>query len=827
MSINSLLLITTLLLNSNIEGIASIISNKESNIYHEVSNGGKNSIEQHQANIKCSTSNYELAAMFSKEMVEKLIGSTKVLPFWFENSNKFWYSYKTPQGRRYYLVDPEKGTKKLLFDNAKMAARLTEIVKNPYDAANLPLERFLLEGDSVFTFTVTTPQPGAGVKVQGFRYDFQKDILREVKDYKMPKFYPVWGSVSPDKKYAVYSQEFNLYLLCWEDYEKSRNNPSDSTIKAIQLTFDGSANFSYGPNISNIYTVDKEKKMKKRPEIVWSPDSKRFALIRIDERDVKDLWVVNSLSEPRPKLDMYKYQMPGEKEAPKRHLYVYDIDEMEINEVPIQHFKDQDIIIHKVPRQSRIQFNEIKIDYWEGTDERFYVTVTSRDHKRIDFCEILPIKNEINILIEERMNSYIESKPPVVLENNIVWWSERDGWAHLYNYDMRGNLIGRVTGGEFHVDEIVATDTLKKRILFTANGVDPAINPYYTHLYQVGLDGENMANITPGDFDNKPFVSADAMYVVNNLSRVDTAPASILVNAEGKQVITLEESDLSLLFGMGYKFPEQFKVKAADGITDLYGVMYKPYDFDSTKQYPVIEHVYPGPQTEAVNTSWDGVADQTDRLAQLGFIVVTIGNRGGHPARSKWYHNFGYGNIRDYGLEDKKYAIEQLSAKYPFIDKSKVGIHGHSGGGFMTAAALFKYPDFFKVGVSISGNHDNRIYNRFWGERYQGVTEVISAKGDTTFLFNVDKTTQIANNLKGHLLLITGDQDNNVHPAHTYRLANALIKANKRFDMFVFPGQRHNFGQVSEYLFWLTADYFSKHLIGDFQDGTDFFQINN
>ncbi|MGN0022326.1 MAG: alpha/beta hydrolase family protein, partial [Sphingobacterium hotanense] len=306
-----------------------------------------------------------------------------------------------------------------------------------------------------------------------------------------------------------------------------------------------------------------------------------------------------------------------------------------------------------------------------------------------------------------------------------------------------------------------------------------------------------------------------ANYFVDNFSRVNTAPVSNLYNSNGQLIMKLEESDLSQLFAAGYKFPEPFKVKAGDGVTDLYGVMYKPFDFDSTKTYPIIEYVYPGPQTEAVNKSFGRSMDRIDRLAQMGFIVVSVGNRGGHPSRSKWYHTYGYGNLRDYGLEDKKVVAEQLANKYSFIDIDRVGITGHSGGGFMSTAAMLVYPDFFKVAVSGAGNHENNIYNRWWSERHHGVKENVSAKGDTTFNYQIERNSDLAKNLKGKLLIVTGDIDNNVHPANSIRMVDALIKANKRFDFVLLPGQRHAFGEMTEYFFWRMADYFSEHLLGE------------
>jgi dipeptidyl aminopeptidase/acylaminoacyl peptidase len=306
---------------------------------------------------------------------------------------------------------------------------------------------------------------------------------------------------------------------------------------------------------------------------------------------------------------------------------------------------------------------------------------------------------------------------------------------------------------------------------------------------------------------------------------VNTVPASALYDASGEKVLDLESSDFSQLLAAGYRFPEPFAVKAADGVTDLYGVMYKPFDFDSTRSYPIVEYVYPGPQTESVAKSFSTSAAET-ALAQFGFVVVTVGNRGGNPARSKWYHNYGYGNLRDYGLADKKATVEQLVDRHDFIDGDRVGIYGHSGGGFMSTAAMLVYPDFFKVAVSSSGNHTNNIYNRWWSEKHHGVKEVVSDSGAVSFEYDIDKNPDLAKNLKGHLLLTTGDIDNNVHPGNTLRMVDALIKANKRFDFFMFTGQRHGYGNMSDYWFWLRAEYFVKHLLGDTRWNVDVTELN-
>jgi len=427
------------------------------------------------------------------------------------------------------------------------------------------------------------------------------------------------------------------------------------------------------------------------------------------------------------------------------------------------------------------------------------------------------VNGAVNPIIQERSNVYLDVQKPLLTENGkrLVHWSERDGWGHYYHYDTNGKLINQITKGSFHCEEITGIDPTTQTLFFTASGREKNEDPYYLHHYSVNLNGNGIKLLNPGNFDHQVEMSESSKYFVNNSSRVNTTPESVLLNSNGQKIMTLEKADLSLLFAAGYKFPEPFKVKAGDGTTDLYGVMYKPFDFDSTRTYPIVEYVYPGPQTEAVNKSFGRSMDRIDRLAQFGFIVITVGNRGGHPSRSQWYHTYGYGNLRDYGLEDKKVTAEQLADRYKFIDVNRVGITGHSGGGFMSTAAMLVYPDFFKVAVSGAGNHENQIYNRWWSERHHGVTEKVSAKGDTTFSYQINKNTELAKNLKGRLLIATGDIDNNVHPANSIRMVDALIKANKRFDFLLLPGQRHGFGDMTEYFFWKMGDYFSQYLLGD------------
>ena len=613
---------------------------------------------------------------------------------------------------------------------------------------------------------------------------------------------------------------------------KAAKDEKDSTIVEHRLTTDGIRQFGYG---YGNYSGDTEADSTKRHypgELVWSPDSKRFATMKWDTRKLDDLWVINSVSGKRPELETYKYQMPGEP-GPKGYLYIFTMNDgrtgASARQVKSQAFKDQEVSLQSARRTAKDNYLDYRKNEWLGDNTGFYMVRQSRDLKRLDLCRVDVDSDSTKTIISERERTYVEYRAPFLIGGGkqILHWSERNGWANIYLYNSDGTLVRNLTEGAFHVEDILGVNEKEGYILLSACGVNKDENPYQMHTFRVPLTGGALQQLDMNDMDVLSTASDDAKFFVANYSRVDWTPAVALFSATGKRIADLETADLSLLFEAGYKFPERFKVKAADGVTDLYGAMYKPYDFDSTKVYPICDYVYPGPQVEANNISWSKGFTRTDRLAQIGMIVITVGNRGGHPNRSKWYHNYGYGNLRDYGLEDQKYAIQQLGARHPFIDLDRVGIHGHSGGGFMSTAAILKYPDFFKAAVSCAGNHDNSIYNRWWSEQHHGVLEKID-KGDTTFVYSIQTNPEIASNLKGHLMLVHGDIDNNVHPANTIRVVNALIRANKRFDMLILPGQRHGFGDMNEYFFWRMADYYAEWLIGDSERWKpDITQMNN
>ena len=787
------------------------------------------------AQQKTSKGNYELAARFSPDKLKKMIFSTSVDAHWMKKSDRFWYEYETSQEKKWMLVDPVRRIKTPLFDSDKLAAELTRAVKDPFDGQHLKLDNMkLLADENTLQFTVKSTaevlkkdwaelkaknknsKDSLEKKVHTFQFNLISQQLKEIETEKEPTRL-AWANISPDSSKVVYVKNFNLFWMDKANFLKAVKDLKDTTLVENAITKDGVADYEYGWGNRGDDNVEVEKKKndRKRAPVLWSADSKQFILTRTDQRKVKDLWVIHNTREPRPTLETYKYAMPGEKEQPQSDLVHYSFDTRTLSNLPIDTFKDQTLSLWSTTPAANTRDDDFRPTTWLGNATEFYFSISSRDLKRVDVLRWNLKTNRKELVIEERSNTYIDFEKPELLGNELIWWSERDGWGHFYLYDKSGTLKRQLTSGPYHTARAARVDGTLRKLYFTANGKEKGEDPYYEHLYSVSLDGGVVTLLNKGDFNHEISINDGASYFVSNFSRVNTVPASVLYDRNGAKIMDLETADLSQLMAAGYKFPEPFTFKADDGITDLYGVMYKPFDFDSTRSYPLVQYVYPGPQTEAVNKSFGRGMDRTDRLAQFGFVVVTLGNRGGHPARSKWYHNFGYGDLRDYGLADKKAAVDQLADRHSFIDRSKVGIHGHSGGGFMSTAAMLVYPDVFKVAVSSAGNHENNIYNRWWSEKHHGVQERILPSGDTTFVYQIEKNPDLAKNLKGHLMLSTGDVDNNVHPAGTIRMANALIKAGKRFEFVLLPGQRHGYGDMNEYFFWKMGDYFTAHLLGD------------
>ncbi|MBQ2365074.1 MAG: S9 family peptidase [Alistipes sp.] len=780
------------------------------------------------------TPNYTLAEQFSPMRMRRLVPQTSVEPNWFKDSNKFWYSWNSVNDINYYIVDPASGKQREMWSMAKLAEEVTRQTNYPFDAQHLPIYNIELKEDRYVLFDL---MPAAAMVENNdyypmteegefeefhFKWDIEKQTLEMIEERL--KDVPEWANVSPDGKIAVYQKDNDLWYMTTEDVEKLAKDPADTTIMEYRITTDATEHTAYHWFEDCIEQIKAGERY--RVHLQWSPDSKHFATVRSNTEMLKDFWVINVLKE-RPELFTYKYQMPGE-QSPDFTLELFDTENFERREVDMTKFKEQMLFICNKPFDHSDGYKRYASVVWLGDNDKFYVVRQSRDIKRADVTVVDVATATAKDLVSEQMNTSIEWQIPTLVNGGkeFIQWSERSGWAHLYRYTAEGELINQVTEGDWHVSYILDVDDSKRVIYFAATGYNKDENPYYLHLFRVNYDGTGLKQLDPKGFNGDFSLSDDCRYFTTTYSRVDAAPVSELYTTEGRKVMALQSVDMEPLFAVGYKYPETFVVKAADGITDLHGVMYKPYDFDPSKKYPIIEYVYPGPQTEAVEQSWYQPLIRTDRLAQMGFIVITVGNRGGHPDRSKWYHNYGYGNLRDYGLKDKVVAAQQLAARHSFIDIERVGIHGHSGGGFMSTAAILMYPDFFDVAVSCAGNHDNNIYNRWWSEKHHGIKEVEN-DGEVAFEYHISANHEIASRLKGKLLLVHGDIDENVHPGCTLRVVDALIRANKRFDMLLLPGQRHGFGDMNEYFFWRMADYFAEHLLGDSQRSTDIPQLNN
>ncbi|WP_394795724.1 DPP IV N-terminal domain-containing protein [Armatimonas sp.] len=774
--------------------------------------------------------NWKLANRFTSEILTPFVPSTTLTPGWINKSDTFWYLWRDDTGRKFWKVDAKAKKKSLLFDSTKMAALLSELTQKPYDSTNLPFTTVTFDekdANRMFFSVSEATTPPAPPKTTRYEYDLTKEMLKvapkvgtatpdtEARDFR---------NFSPDKKVFVYAMAHNLYYV---EVKEGKEQPP------IQLTKDGEKDYSFGSREGGFGgggggTRRRQQgegvappppptvELRVRASVTWSKDSKRFYVSRFDSRNVKELFLVNVLSEPRPTLMSYKYAMPGEPGVGQQELFAFSPATKTLDKLPIVKYKDQQVR---------------NVHFQDTTSEALRFVRRDRLQRHAELCEInLSTKAVTPLLAEAVENAFLEIQEVKYIKpgGDFLWFSERTGWGHYYLYANDGKLKNAVTSGPFRVAQITEVDEKKEQLWFVAQGREAGENPYYQHLYRTGLDGKSssLALINSGEAEYTSSVSPSKDFVVDVASRPDLAPKAVLRDRDGKVILDLEETKLERLLELGWRMPERFTVKAADGVNDLYGNLWRPTDFDPKKKYPIIAYVYPGPQTESVNSGFS-VSANNARLAQLGFVVIQIGNRGGNPARSNAYHSFGYYNLRDYGLADKKAGIEQLAARFPWVDIEKVGIFGHSGGGFMTGAALLMppYNEFFKVGVSSAGNHDNNIYNSNWSEQHHGLKEVPvldkdgKPTGETKFEIKVPTNAELAGNLKGKLLLVHGDMDNNVHPGNTIRLVNALIKAGKRFDFMLLPGQDHSFGTMNGYFNQMMMEYFAEHLLGDYQRG--------
>ncbi|PAU94493.1 S9 family peptidase [Aliifodinibius salipaludis] len=705
------------------------------------------------------------------------------------SSDVLIYNTRAEEGVKYVMADPESGEKKKAFDHQRVADTLSEKVDKEIDAQSLSLN----------DVSYSEEENKLSYQMNGQRFETD---LSSYKTEKLPELQKTDELLSPDGKKAVYIKDHNLWM---------RNTETD---ERTQLTTDGEQYYGYATNNAGWVRND-------RPVLLWGPDSEKIATFRHDSRGVGEMYLYNT-KVGHSDLERWKYPLPGDSTVFKIERVVVHADEENPKVIDLDmepDFHRSTISDHIADWGGRFLDNE-----WSADGSQLFFVSSSRDHKVAQLHAADPETGEVRDVLKEEVDTYFESgyseESWTVLEetNEVIWFSERDNWGHLYLYDLEsGELKHQIAEGDWRVLDLQHVDEENRTVYFTGSNREEG-NPYYHYLYKVNLDGSGLSNLTSGNAHHQITWSDNKEYFTDTYSTVDSPPVSIIRNLDGEKVMELEEANVSQLIENGWQAPEPFTVKARDGETDLYGLMYKPTNFDSTKSYPVLNYLYPGPQSGSIRT-FGFSASRSDKqsLAELGFIVVEV-NAMCTPGRSKSFHDSCYGDMGDNGLPDQIATIKQLADRHSWMDTTRVGIWGHSGGGFASTRAILEHPDFYKVAVSGAGNHDNRNYEADWGEKWHGLLKRkenvdknelgLYEQGD-----NYDKQANqlLAENLEGKLLIAHGLMDDNVPPTNTLLMVDALIKADKDFDLMVFPNAGHGFGN-SRYFMNMRWDYFVKHL---------------
>jgi dipeptidyl aminopeptidase/acylaminoacyl peptidase len=513
-------------------------------------------------------------------------------------------------------------------------------------------------------------------------------------------------------------------------------------------------------------------------------------------------------------LQAWKYPLPGDDVVTMIERVIIDLDAHKV--IRLKMPPDQ----HRTTLCDDLKCRDWTDVQWSPDASNLVFISSTRDHKQATLRVANAATGEVRDVLEEKVNTQYESGwgrrsnwHYLASSKEVIWFSERSNWGHLYLYDFStGQLKRQITSGDWVVNELVGVDEKERVVYFLAGGREPGQNPYFHHLYRVGLDGKNLTLLTPEDGHHTVAMSPTQKFFIDTYSKPDAPPVTVLRDTSGKALATIAKADISRVLATGWRPPELFSVKARDGVTDIYGLMFKPTNLDPAKKYPIVNNIYPGPQGGSVGGNWGFSAARGDSqsLAELGFIVVQIEGMG-NPGRSKKFHDFYFANMGDNTLPDQVTGMKQLAQRYPWIDIDRAGIWGHSGGGYASTDAMLRYPDFFKVGISESGNHDNREYEDDWGERYQGL---LVLKPDGTSNYDDQANQNLAKNLKGHLMLMHGTMDDNVPPYNTLLVVNELIKANKDFDLLLLPNQRHGYGVDTFYVTRRRWDYFVRYLMG-------------
>ncbi len=652
--------------------------------------------------------------------------------------------------------------------------------------------RFWYETTSNGTKEFVLVDPAKGTKKTAAT---KEDLLGNVKteNNAIPTNSSWTEILSPDGTKAAFIKDWNLWVK------------DVSTGKETQLTTDGIENFGYATDNAGWRKSD-------RPILLWSPDSKKIATYQQDQRHVSDMYLV-STNVGEPKLEAWKYPLPEDEKVIQIHRVIIDTEKPEVMRLDMPADPRRGTLCDDISCSGAFDDNQ-----WNEDSSKLMFVSTSRDHKKAEVKIADAQTGKVKDIFQEVVETQYESGQGAInwsylpKSKEIIWYSERDNWGHLYLYDSEtGKLNNQITKGDIVVTRVVNVDEKNRKIYFLANGRETGRDPYFSHFYSIDFSGKNLKLLTPEDGNHSITLSPDKKYFIDTYSQPNVAPVSELRNMKGKLITTLAKADISQLAATGWKPPQPVKVKSSNEKWNLYGLMFTPTDLDPSKKYPVVNYIYPGPQGGGVGSrSFSPSRSDHQALAELGFVVVVIDGTC-NPGRSKAFHDACYGNMADNTLEDQISGLKQLAEKHPYLDLDRVGIWGHSGGGYATAAAMFKYPEFYKVGISESGNHDNRNYEDDWGERYIGLL-VKDESGDDNYRAQANQN--YAENLQGKLLLAHGGMDDNVPPYNTYLVVDALVKANKDFDLIIFPNARHGFGEDTNYMMRRRWDYFVEHLLG-------------
>lgn len=718
---------------------------------------------------------------------EPYVDHGTVRPEWLPEG-KFWYRSLTATGSEFILVDPAKKSRSAAFDQPKLAASLSTATGNKYPPEMLPFNSFSFSADDkAIIFRVDGQQWKCDLSTYACTKDDSKPAGRGSTGGGGRRRGGSLEVLSPDGSKAAYIKDWNLWV---------RDVASG---KSMQLTTDGIKDYGYATDNAGWTSSD-------GAVLRWSPDSKKIATFKDDQREVGNMYLVTT-NVGHPALKEWKYPLPGDKVIPMIERVIIDVDNPKVIKLQVPADPHRASLSDDI--SSSGTFDDVD---WNDDATQLAFVSTSRDHKIEKFRIADAATGAVREVFEETVPTQYESGwgsinwRYLAKTNEIIWFSERDNWGHLYLYDAAtGKVKNQVTNGDFAVTRMIKIDEKRRTIYFIADGTDKK-NPYFSHFFKVGFDGKHLTDLTPEEGNHTVSLSPDETYFVDSYSQPNVPPVTVVRDMNGKLLVTLEKEDVSRLEATGWHAPIPFSVKAHDGKTDVYGLLFTPPNADPNKKYPIIDYIYPGPQGGSVG-SWSFSASRGDcqALTELGFVVVEIEGTS-NPLRSKSYHDMSYGNMADNTLPDQVAGIRQLAQKYAYIDTTRVGIWGHSGGGFATACAMFRFPDFFKVGISESGNHDNRNYEDDWGERYDGLV--------TNSNYEAQANEIYAKNLKGKLMLAHGLMDNNVPPQNTLLVVEALEKANKDYDLVVFPNSAHGYGQYSTYMMRRRWDYFVKYLLG-------------